>query len=155
MIEHDASSIAEIVGASVKRAPWGWGLTLTVIGMLIKVWPIINDQLIKVKEKRRSDKRDDMAEWRQEMRDRITALETDVRDAKAGMQAANERSHRLEIHLMTVTNAFQMVAGELRKHDPDNPVLKQAVDMVGLAVTEDFGLNRALVDLSRYPGVDE
>ena len=59
------------------------------------------------------------------------------------------------MRLMTVANAFQMVTGELRKIDPDNPTLKQATDLVGLAITEDMGMNRALVDLARLPGVGE
>lgn len=149
----EGGGMSEVLVASMKRAPWGWTGLLLFLGMLVKVWPIINDQLLKVREKRRTDKRDDMAEWRQEMRDRIAALEADVNAAKTKTDTANERSHRLEIHLMTVTNAFQMVCGELRKHDPENLVLKQAVDMVGLAVTEDFGMNRAMIDISRIPGV--
>lgn len=155
MIEHEAAGFAEIVAASAKRAPWGWAGLMGFMIALIKVWPIINDQLIKVKEKRRSDKRDDAAEWRTEMRKEVADLRAEVKQCQADTQAAKERAHKYEMRLMTVANAFQMVAGELRKVDPDNPTLKQAVDLVGLAITEDMGMNRALNELSRLPGVGE
>ncbi len=155
MIEHEASGLLGIVMASAKRAPWGWsGLVIFVVS-LIKVWPIINDQLLKVKEKRRSDKRDDAAEWRAEMRKEVADLRAEVKQCQADTQIAKERAHKYEMRLMTVANAFQMVAGELRKVDPDNPTLKQAVDLVGLAITEDMGMNRAMTELARYPGVGE
>lgn len=155
MIEHDAAGIAQIIGSSAKRAPWGWAGLMGFMYALIKVWPIINDQLIKVKEKRRSDKRDDAAEWRAEMRQEVADLRAEVKQCQADTQIAKERAHKYEMRLMTVANAFQMVAGELRKVDPDNPTLKQAVDLVGLAITEDMGMNRALNELSRLPGVGE
>lgn len=155
MIEHEAAGFAEIVAASAKRAPWGWAGLMGFMIALIKVWPIINDQLIKVKEKRRSDKRDDAAEWRAEMRKEVAELRAEVKQCQADTLVAKERAHKYEMRLMTVANAFQMVAGELRKVDPDNPTLKQAVDLVGLAITEDMGMNRALNDLSRVPGVGE
>ncbi|MGE7204933.1 hypothetical protein ACQKJZ_04550 [Sphingomonas sp. NPDC019816] len=155
MIEHEAAGFAEIVAASAKRAPWGWAGLMGFMIALIKVWPIINDQLIKVKEKRRSDKRDDAAEWRAEMRKEVAELRAEVKQCQADTLVAKERAHKYEMRLMTVANAFQMVAGELRKVDPDNPTLKQAVDLVGLAITEDMGMNRALNELSRVPGVGE
>lgn len=155
MIEHEAAGFAEIVAASAKRAPWGWAGLMGFMIALIKVWPIINDQLIKVKEKRRADKRDDAAEWRLEMRKEVAELRAEVKQCQADAKASSERAHKYEMRLMTVANAFQMVAGELRKVDPDNPTLKQAVDLVGLAITEDMGMNRALTDLSRLPGVGE
>lgn len=152
-MEADAQGLFAIMVASAKRAPWGWGVFGAVIVTLIKVWPVLNDQIARVKEKRRSERRDDMAEWRGEMRDRMNALEQEIKTAREAQAAADHRSHRVEMKLMTVTSAFQMVAGELRKVDPDNVTLKQAVDMVGLAVTEDMGMNRALTELSLYPGV--
>lgn len=155
MIENDASSIVEIVSASAKRAPWGWAGLMGFAAMIIKVWPILNDQLLKVKEKRRSDKRDDAAEWRAQMRQEVAELRAEVKQCQADTQVAKERAHKYEMRLMTVANAFQMVAGELRKVDPENPTLKQAVDLVGMAITEDMGMNRALTDLSRLPGVGE
>lgn len=155
MIENDASSIVEIVSASAKRAPWGWAGLMGFAAMIIKVWPILNDQLLKVKEKRRSDKRDDAAEWRAQMRQEVAELRAEVKQCQADTQVAKERAHKYEMRLMTVANAFQMVAGELRKVDPENPTLKQAVDLVGMAITEDMGMNRALNDLSRLPGVGE
>lgn len=155
MIEHDASGIAEIVGASARRAPWGWAGTLGFFALLVRVWPIINDQLIKVKEKRRSEKRDDAAEWREAMRKEVAELRVEVKKCQAATEAATERAHKYEMRLMTVANAFQMVTGELRKIDPDNPTLKQATDLVGLAITEDMGMNRALIDLARLPGTGE
>lgn len=140
--------LATILSGSLQRAPWGWAGLFLLIGTLIKVWPILNDQLIKVKEKRRSDKREDMAEWRNEMRKELDELKV---EAKASKEAA----HRLENRLVTVVAAFQMIAGELRKLDPDNGTLKQAIDLVGLAVTDDLGMNRALTELSRVPGTME
>lgn len=155
MIENDAVGIIEIVQASAKRAPWGWAGLMGFALALIKVWPILNDQLLKVKEKRRSDKRDDAAEWRAQMRQEVSELRAEVKQCQADTQIAKERAHKYEMRLMTVANAFQMVAGELRKVDPENPTLKQAVDLVGMAITEDMGMNRALTDLSRLPGVGE
>ena len=144
-----------ILGSSVERAPWGWGLLMLVIGSLIKVWPIINDQISKVREKQRGDRRDDMALWRQQLQLEINTLKEDVAKGRTDMQAANERSHRVELKLTTVTSAFALVAGELRKLDPDNITLKQAVEMVGTAVTEDMGMNKSLRALATYPGVGE
>lgn len=155
MIENDAAGLAQILGASAKRAPWGWSVLGVIILALIKVWPILNDQIAKVKEKRREDRRDDAAQWRAEMREEIRLLREQVNQCQADTAVARERAHKYEMRLMTVANAFQMVAGELRKVDPDNPTLKQAVDLVGMAITEDMGMNRSLNELARLPGVGE
>lgn len=151
----ELSALGPILQSSLARAPWGWGLLLIVVLALIRVWPVINEQLAKVREKKRGEVRDDMAAWREQMRADMTDLKKRVEDAESEMSAANERSHKLEMRLMTVTNAFQMVAGELRRHDPDNSTLRQAVEMVGLAVTEDFGMNQALLKLATARGVNE
>lgn len=155
MTEGDASGLGDLIVGSAKRAPWGWAMLAGMFATLMKVWPIINDQLLRVKEKRRTDKRDDAAEWRKEMRDEIGKLREEVKQCQADTAVAKERAHKYEMRLMTVANAFQMVAGELRKVDPDNPTLKQAVDLVGMAITEDMGMNKAMVELSRLPGVGE
>lgn len=144
-----------ILGSSVERAPWGWALLAAIIGSLIKVWPILNDQVTKVREKKRGDRRDDMTAWREQLQHEINGLKEDVVKGREAMQRADERSHRVELKLTTVTSAFALVAGELRKLDPDNVTLKQAVEMVGTAITEDMGMNKALKTLAIYPGVGE
>ncbi len=149
----DGGGIEEIVASSFRRAPWGWGGFVLVIGALIKVWPILNEQVAKVKEARRGDRRNDIREWQDSMRQRLEKVEAEAATCRTQMEEAKDNAHRVEMKLMTVTSAFQLLVGELRKVDPTNPTLKQAVDLVGLAVTEDGGINRALTQLARVPGL--
>ncbi len=51
-ISQEVSSVetlVQIAGSSFERAPWGWLLTFSVIGVIIKGWPAIQDAVTRAK----------------------------------------------------------------------------------------------------------
>ena len=96
----------------------GGGFTAAIV----KVWP----QLKTIAAASRRDDLDDL-------RSRVGTLEGQV-------QAANTAAHRAEMKLVYAVNAFQLLAGRIRSDDPNDPVLKQANDLLQLAATGDLSI---------------
>lgn len=89
---------------------------------VVKVWP----ELKKIATTSRRDELDDL-------RERITSLEGKV-------QNANDAAHRSEMKLVYAVNAIQLLAGRIRSDDPNDPILKQANDMLQLATTGELSI---------------
>lgn len=123
----------------------GWTLcALGVLG-LFGIWRIYALQRVKMRELEigedasiRATKRSDV----EALNDRIAKLERKVEEA-------NTSAHQTQMRLVSTLAAFRLLASELQKVDPDNPVLKQAVDLIGLAATDDFGLGAGMAHLAR------
>lgn len=110
-------------------------LNLLIGGALVAViknWPKLKELAIKAR-------RDDM----DDMRQRITELETVAKNA-------SEKAHRSEMIVVTVVAAFQLAMGELEKLDPENKVLKQARELMAVAMTGDFGMDASLHKLASF-----
>lgn len=88
----------------------------------IKVWP-------QLKTIAASSRRDDL----DDLRERVISLEAKV-------QSANDAAHRSEMKLVYAVNAIQLLAGRIRSDDPNDPILKQANDMLQLATTGELSI---------------
>ncbi|MBB4857026.1 hypothetical protein HNO88_000323 [Novosphingobium chloroacetimidivorans] len=93
-----------------------------LLAAIVKVWP-------RLKEIAANARRDDL----DDLRERIVVLEGKVTTADAA-------AHRAELKLVYAVNAIQLLAGDIRAKDPNNPILKQANDMLKLATTGDLGI---------------
>lgn len=90
----------------------------------IKVWP----QLKRIASDERADQRDHRKDYLEDMRKRIGDLEREVKEAK-------ETAHSSELKLVYAINAIQLLASKVRASDPDDPVLKHAMELLSAALT--------------------
>lgn len=77
--------------------------------------------------------------------ERIAALEAKV-------ETTSQTAHNLELKLISSLTAFRLIAGELQKLDPSNPVLKQAMDLIGLTSDDDLGITKGFQRIARLSG---
>ncbi len=134
-----------VEGILSKGTASGW--TLCVIGLvgLFGVWRILVLQRPKIREMEMGED----AKLRTERRDDITALNDRIALLERKVDDANTSAHNTEMRLVSTLAAFRLLASELQKVDPDNPVLKQAMDLIGLAATDDFGVGAGLGRIAR------
>lgn len=110
---------------------WGSGLlvilNLLVGGGIIKAWPALKkiaaDRELAISQGRREDMDD--------MRKRITDLESKV-------EAASQAAHSAEMKLVFAVSAVQLLAARIRANNPDDPTLKQAMELLAAATTGDL-----------------
>ncbi len=112
--------------SSLERAPWGWYMAAVVTLALIKVWPIINAQLIAVKD-RIADRRE------KKENDALAAKNVDLSDCKTRLDAmdlrltaAEEQSHRFEMQLVGTLTAYRILEADIEIREPESIPLKQA-----------------------------
>ncbi len=116
--------IALTLTSSFGRAPWGWGVLVMMLGVLIKGWPAISDANARARESiatRKSNTIDDL-------RDRIGLLEAKV-------ESASTAAHAAELKLVYAVNAVQLLAARIRSDNPDDPALQQAMELLSAATT--------------------
>lgn len=139
---------AAILSGSVARAPWGWALMVTAMIALWRGWPAISDATTRALVARKAEKRLDA----ESALSRIIALEGKVESYQAQMLALERQSN-------TALMAYRLIAGELARLDPDNPILRQAQQLLGMASTKvktgNAGLDDFLTSLDLIPGVGE
>jgi hypothetical protein len=118
------SGVGVAIASSFERAPWGWGLFAMVALALIKGWPAISDAVTRA--------RIALAEGRKstidDLRDRIVALEGKV-------EHASTAAHAAEMKLVYAVSAVQLLAARIRAENPDDPSLKQAMELLSAATT--------------------
>lgn len=107
-------------------------LNAVVVGALvalIKVWP-------RIKELGINQRKDDL----DDMRARISELEKKVDKANEEAGLAKDAANIIQMQMVSMQAAFELVAGELEKADPENKVLKQARRLLAQAATADLGV---------------
>jgi hypothetical protein len=116
--------LVPILTSSFERAPWGWGLFAAVVLALIKGWPAISDAVTRARVA--------LAEGRKstidDLRERIVALEGKV-------ETASTAAHAAEMKLVYAVSAVQLLAARIRADNPDDPALKQAMELLSAATT--------------------
>lgn len=117
-------SIGTVVASSFERAPWGWGLLLAFSTGLIKGWPAIVDATTRAKEALANRKSNVI----EDLRERIVALESKV-------ESASLLAHTAEMKLVYAVSAVQLLAARIRADNPDDPALKQAMELLSAATT--------------------
>lgn len=141
--------LATILGASLQRAPWGWALTATVLITVVKLWPAIT-----VASTRAWKARNDAKQLQEASAvSRLAALESKI-------DQYQDKVIKLERQSNTALMAYRLIAGELARLDPQNPILRQAQQLLGMATeskikTGNAGLDEFLTTLDGVPGVGE
>lgn len=107
--------IGEMIAGSAQRAPWGWALLATILITLIKVWPIINLQVITAR-----------AKLRQEKRDHLNDCEEQLAELRGKLDGAIERIHNIEMRLVGTVTAYRILEVEVDAGNPLSPALAQA-----------------------------
>jgi outer membrane murein-binding lipoprotein Lpp len=140
----------------------GWGAIFGFVNTLLggglvagfmRIWPKLRQQVI---DQRRSDIDD--------LRKRTEVLEAKV--DKANAEAAKAREETAEVRMkaqadtaeirmsmQTTNTACQLMAGELRRIDPDNQVLRQALDLMKQAAAPDLGFGEVGRRVAALPSV--
>lgn len=107
---------------------------LSVFFVFLPKWKdITNKRLDTLDEERRKD----MEEWRQEMR-----------EIKVQLAAAVARAAQADTRSAVLGAVISMLTAEIQRTDPANPVLKQAQLMIKDAASADLGLGRGLADIA-------
>lgn len=143
--------ILRTLGGSFERAPWGWGVLGTLWVALLIYGPRWNKQIADAQAQKRAEQLDVDKEGRSDLRDRIIALEALVRDQGQKIESLQAKANDYQMKLVSALAAFRLLAGEIEKTDPKNPVLKQATDLIGMASTGDMGMGKVVDELSRLP----
>lgn len=122
-------------------------LNLLIGGALvavIKSWPRLKELAIR---QRRGDMED--------FRTRISDLERRVDQANEAAGIAKDSATIVRMQMVSMQAAFELVAGELERADPDNPVLKQARRLIAQAATSDMGIGTAMRQIAQLKGTRE
>jgi hypothetical protein len=93
----------------------GWALCVIVIGMLIKVWPVIQLQTIKAREALRG-----------EQRGTIERCEAEIIDLRKAVHKAEEHIHQLDLKLVGTVAAYRILYNAEALRDSESPALHQA-----------------------------
>ncbi|MBW6531935.1 hypothetical protein KZ820_14430 [Sphingomonas sp. RRHST34] len=99
-----------------------------IVGGIIKVWPMLKKLSNEREAAVASLRRDDM----DDMRQRITELEKKVDDASSAAHAA-------EMKLVHAVAAVQLLAAKIRADNPEDPTLRQAMELLAAATTGTLG----------------
>lgn len=143
--------------AFVKSTATGWLLVAIGLAGLIKLWPVLDKQNSDARAQKRAEKLAVQKEERSDLRERITSLEALVTSQGVKIEALTGQAQDYQLKLVSALAAFRLLAGELEKLEPTNPVLKQATDLISMASTGSMGagMDRMLDALSHVPPVPE
>lgn len=146
-------AIISTLAGSFQRAPWGWGILAFMVAVFAYLWPVINKQVMEAKQQLRSYKREVQKEEKDDLRDLVTALRAQVDEQGQHIEKLRNDAQSYQLKLVSALAGFRLLAGELEKLDPSNPVLKQANDLIAMAATGDMGMGKVIDELSRLPAV--
>ena len=128
-----------------------WVLVFGLFGTMVKVWPALK----KLANERETGALASRAEDMDDMRKRIGELETKVERANDDATIAKDSANIVRMQMVSMQAAFELVAGELERADPDNMVLQHARRLLAQAATSDMGVGVGLRKLAVIKGVGE
>lgn len=143
--------VLRALAGSVERAPWGWGLLALAIYALIVHGPKWNKQVSDAQAQKRSEQLGVDKEKRDDLRERIDALEKLTKGQGDQIKSLTAESQSYQLRLVSALSAVRLLAGYIEGKEPDNPILKQANDLIGLAASSDMGMGSVMDKLSRLP----
>lgn len=79
-----------IVGSSIERAPWGWGVLIILVTAMVRLWPAMTKLSTEREKTLLAARADDNAELRQRVEDLEMRLEAD--------RARHEAQRRIDRH---------------------------------------------------------
>lgn len=118
------NDIPAIVLSSLRGAPWGWGLFVTVLVALIKAWPILAKQAIDASAKLRQEKREDLNDCHR----RLDQQEREF-------NALKDEFTNLKIEMNATLSAYRILDAELEVSNPNSLGLRQARMILSTAFT--------------------
>lgn len=87
------------------------------------------------------------------MREDIAELKREVRTLQNNLAHAERETAEVRMQMVTMNTANRLMASELEKLNPDNPVLKQAKELIRQAASDDFGWGEEGRKLAMMPGI--
>lgn len=137
-----ASAVVETTdGGSIRAGIWT-GVIVAMIGlvtMIVSHWR-------GWKETASAGRTADFRRLREEIERRDTDMDemkVELKDLRALLTAADRRSADMQMRMVRLQTAFQLVSDEMARTDPDNPVLKQARALIATAIMSDDDIFRA------------
>ncbi len=118
--------IPAILISSAERAPWGWALMIAVILASIKVWPIINAQVIAANEQARNREQLNQKDMVHDHRADLTDCKARLDAMDVRLAATEERAHKFEMQLIATLTAYRIVEAETEIERPQSPALVQS-----------------------------
>lgn len=120
------------VNVNTGASPSFWVLAtmLGIISTAVGIWMKDRPKMFELFSKRRADI--------------DVGLSQRVADLEARVDRAVNDAHVAQMQVTTLNAAFQLVAGELSRNDPNNSVLKMAREMIATAATTDNGFRRGM-----------
>lgn len=142
IVETGAVAVKSTTGLFTAVGIWTGLIAATgaVIIAFIRFGPQWRAQTVK----QRADELDKMSQ-------RLDKQDDAIAEAKKAATLAAERAHKAENSLAVIVAVVQLLMSELDKLEPGNKVLLQAREMLGAAMTGDFGMNAAIAKLSIIP----
>lgn len=89
---------------------------------------------------------DDFRRLREEIGRRdtdIDEMKAELKDLRSSLTAADRHTADMQMRMVRLQTAFQLVSDELARTDPDNPVLKQARALIATAAMSDDDIFKA------------
>lgn len=119
IVQHAPIAVKSATGFWTAAGVWTGVIlgVLTLLGIIVKAWPRLLELLIG---QRRNDLDD--------MRKRIGDLEAKV-------ELASTAAHAAEMKLVYAVAAVQLLAANVRARSPDDPTLKQAMELLAAATS--------------------
>jgi hypothetical protein len=128
-----------------------WVLVFGLFGAMVRAWPALK----KLANERETGALASRAEDMDDMRKRIGELETKVERANDDATIAKDSANIVRMQMVSMQAAFELVAGELERADPENMVLQHARRLLAQAATSDMGVGVGLRKLAVIKGVGE
>ena len=144
MLSGKAAEAAVKVITSEHTSPM-WMNVIAICGMLVTIavaYFKIAPAMRKIYSEMRRDEMISMGE-------RIRTLETKLEEQSAAIRAADDRAHKSEMKATTLAAAVELLLSEIRRLDPESPVIDQAQKLVTVAIQPDF--QDVLTKLSTLP----
>jgi len=141
-------------GQSIETATWlTAGGVITGLISVLGIWITQRGGWISTAQAARNE---DFRRLREEIA-RHDGEMKDVKDTLAAMQERVDRAERtagdMQLKMVHLQTAFELVSGELARHDPENKILKQARDLIARAATSDEEVfSAAIATLSKGRG---
>lgn len=82
--------LGSILGSSIERAPWGWGVLIILVTAMVRLWPAMTKLSTDREKTLLAARADDNADLRQRVEDLETRLEQD--------RARHEAQRRIDRH---------------------------------------------------------
>lgn len=133
-------------GESIRAGVWvtAAGVITAIIGAVV----VYMNQRRSWMDSADNARNEDFRRLREEIarRDKdMDEMQADMKAMRAKVDDAAQRAAAMQLKVVQLQMAFQLVSGELGRKDPDNSVLKQARDLIASAAMGDEDVLRTAI----------